>query len=283
MLIQLCAVLYGIHPIFQRYSYTLRGFHMGCYLIALCMGFVADSLYHFRRHLQFPRDTLFPGIQNPSGNHQLYQIHLLFLGCLYLCQCFLHICRCHSHRACHMSSRHGNSLICRQNPRAFTFSLQYLIPQSGIKVPQSAHGTDGCHAAEKLFLCKTLYHTVRHRPGKRGCHQLLNQLFIVPLLFLGFSAARQMYVHINQSRHNILSAQIHLFTPGRNFLLRKNIHNFFSLRQNSQSFLHLHFFCSIQKLSIHICCFHCLFSFFLFIFFCFFYFAFPSLPFSIHT
>ena len=57
-------------------------------------------------------------------------------------------------------------------------------------------------------------------------------------------------MHIDQTGHYIMTAQIDHMIAGQIGAIRYDIYDLFVINQNDKSFLNLHFFCSVEYFSI---------------------------------
>ena len=249
-------MLDGVHAVLQGHPDALGGLHMGGHGIAQAVGPVADGLHHLRRHLQLAGDALGLGVHDAAGDHQLDEVHALLPGPVHLPEGLWDALRRHGDGARHVAAGDGDALVGGQDPGTRPLSGGDLVPEAGIKVPQSAHGTDGGDAAHDLQPGKARHHTVGRRPGKAGAHQAADQLLVVPPLLLGLSVARQVDVEIDEARHQVLPSQVHGLKALRNGLLRGDAHDGLPVRQDGQAVPGQHVPGAVQQVGVAIGVFH---------------------------
>ena len=139
-----------------------------------------------------------------------------------------------------MSPGDRDPLVGGQDTGAQLLAPGNLIPQPGIKIPQAPHRANGRHSAHHFGFGKIGRHAIGRRLQQGVAHQQLYQLGVVPLLLLGLSVPGQMYMHIDQTGHQISALYVHSGVSLRDLPLRHNAHDQFPLCQHRQSAARLH-------------------------------------------
>ena len=256
LIVHLCTVLNGIHPIFQRYLYALRRFGVCRYGVAQPVGFVADGFDHLRLHFQLSGRSLFRSIQHTAGDHQLDKIHLLAAGLSQLSQRFGIVMGRNCHRTRHVSPGHRNALVGGKNARCQQSACSGIVPAAGVKIRNAAHGADGGHAAQQFQLRVAAYQPVGHRTGQAVAQNFAHQRSIVPRLCAGLAVARQMHMQIDQTRHDIAAVQIDDLIAIQIHALIGNGSDLIILGQQDFVRYRLHLLGAVQKDAICICALH---------------------------
>ena len=256
LIVHLCTVLDGIHPIFQRHLHALRRFGVCCYGVAQPVGFVANGFDHLRLHFQLSGRSLFRGIQHTAGDHQLDKIHLLTAGLSQLSQRFGIVMGRNCHRARHVSPGHRNAFVGGKNARCKQSARSGIITAASVKIRNAAHGTDGSHATQQFQLRVAVHQPVGHRTGQAIAQNFAHQRSIVPRLCAGLAVARQMHMQIDQTRHDIAAVQIDDLIAIQIHALIGNGSNLIILGQQDFVRYRLHLLGAIQQDPVRIGTFH---------------------------
>ena len=211
--VHFCAVLNGIHAVFQRHLHAFGRFGVRRHGIAQLVGLVADGLDHFRRHFQLAGGAFFGGVQHAAGDHQLDKVHPLGAGLGELGQGLAVVVGRHGHRACHVAARHRDALVGGKDTGCQQLAGCGIIPAAGVKIGNAAHGADGGHAAQQFQLCIAAHQPVGHRPGQGIAQDLAHQRCIVAGLCTGFAVARQVHMQVDQAGHHIIAVQVDDLIP----------------------------------------------------------------------
>ena len=217
---------------------------------------VADGLDHLRRHLHFTRDALFLRVHHATRDHQLDEVDALRLCGIQLRERLRNRVRGHGDRPGHMSARDGDPLVGGQDPRPYAAARRDLISQPRVKIDKTADRADGRDAAHQLCPGKAADHLIGDLPRQRRGEDRADQLFVVPLLFLRLAAACKMDMHVDQARHQIPALQVDDGIAVKRRPLRDDGADALSVRQDAESFLHLHVLRAVQELSVRECVFH---------------------------
>ena len=155
-----------------------------------------------------------------------------------------------------MSARDGDPLVGGQDPRPYAAARRDLIAQPRVKIGKTADRADGRDAAHQLCPGKAADHLIGDLPRQRRGEDRADQLFVVPLLFLRLAAACKMDMHVDQARHQIPALQVDDGIAVKRRPLRDDGADALSVRQDAESFLHLHVLRAVQELSVCECVFH---------------------------
>ena len=254
--VHFCAVLDGIHAVFQRHLHPFGRFGVGRHGIAHGVGLIAHGLYHLRRHLQLAGGALFGGIQHAAGDHQFDKVHPLGAGLGELGQGLAVVVGRHSHRACHVAARHRDALVGGQNARGQDLPGLGIVPAAGVKIRDAAHGADGGHAAQQLQLCIAAHHAVGHRTGQAVAQNFTHQRRIIPRLCAGLAVAGQMHMQVDEARHRIAAVEVDDLIAVQVGALVRNGGDDAVLAQQHLVCLRLHLLGAVQQNAIDICPLH---------------------------
>ena len=249
-LVRFCTVFDGIHAVFQCNANALWRFYMSGNLISGSVSLLTDGANHFRRHLQFTGNAFFFCVQHTAGDHQLHEIYMFGFGLFQMCQSFLYGMGSNGDRPSHVTAGNGDALIRCKNTGTWLCSGFDLISQAGIKVSKATHGADRGDTAEYFIFCEATDHFVSDSAGQSVAHDGLHFLFIVLLFLLRLAISGKVNMHIDQTGHYIMTAQIDHMIAGQIGAIRYDIYDLFVINQNDKSFLNLHFFCSVEYFSI---------------------------------
>ena len=143
-------VLDRIHAVFQRRAHSFGTFRMRGDPIPRRVRFLAACPDIFGRHFQYAGLPFHFCVQNAARHHQFNPIRPICADRAHKRATFRLAVRGVRHRTRHMAVGNGNRHVGNQHPRPDNFSRRDTVADNGIKIAQSAHGTDRRHARKKL-------------------------------------------------------------------------------------------------------------------------------------
>ena len=131
-----------------------------------------------------------------------------------------------------MSAGNGDAFVGRKDARTVQFSFKDFITHSCIVISETADRTHRSDAAHQCGSGKIRNHFIGDTGGDGVAEKKLYQLCIVPLFLRRLAGAGQMDMHVDQSRHQILSFQIELLVSVNMRFLINDILNDSVIDQN---------------------------------------------------
>ena len=127
VLVGVCAVLNGIYTVFKRSTQSGGAFNMRRHLVAEPVRLVAAGTNKLRRHLEYPRLTLYLCVEDAAGYHYLYKVGLVFGDLADISDAVVLGFRFVSQQPCHMPLGHGDRHVRNEHPRPDALALVYIV------------------------------------------------------------------------------------------------------------------------------------------------------------
>ena len=169
---------------------------------------VANRAHHIRLHLELARRTLFFGIKDAAGNHELDKIDTLQPGSLNLRKRLWNATCRDGNRTGHVTSRHRYAHIGSKNARSLQLSRRGVITHARVEVTQAAYCSYGGDAAVQLHARVFGDKAVGDGSRKTIRHNFPYQRLVITLLLLGFAVACQMHMHVYEARKEIGALEV---------------------------------------------------------------------------
>ena len=255
-LVRLCAVLDGVHAVFQRHAHALGRLGVRCHGVAERVRPLAHGAHHLGRHLQLTGHAALGRVHDAAGDHQFHKVGALRVHGVHLRQRLVDRPGSDGDGTSHVPTGHGDALVGGQDARADAAADCNFVAQARVERAQPADGADRRHAAEQLVARKTAHHAVGHRARDGIGEDAAHELFVVALLFLDLAAAGQMHVHVDEAGQQIAPAQVDARVPRRGGAGGHDVRDRPAVRQHAQPGLHAHVLRAVDQIGVVKCVFH---------------------------
>ena len=217
------------------------------------MGTVAHRAHHGGVHLELAGRALLLGVEHTSGDHELDKVGALGSGDVDLPQGLGDAVRRDGNRARHVAARHRDSLVGSEDARSVELAGGAGVAHARVEVAQAADGADGGDAAVQLQARVLRHQAIRDRTREAVGHDLLDQRLVVALLLLGLAIAREVHVHVDETRKQVGTLEVNELAAGEVRLARGgDLHDALPLNDDRIALERLHALGSVEHVCIDV-------------------------------
>ena len=261
---ELCPVLYSVHAVLERHSYSFGALNMSRYFESELMSLIACRLHYLRRHLESSRHALFIGVHYAASDHQLDEIWLCIRYLTHQFSGFLRRAHSRRDRAREVSARDGYSRVGRYDARTFQLAFIYEVSDLRVKIQHAADCPYGGDSAHHFCFGISCHHLFCRCSYRLVAGEQLVQLSVVLRLAVclrRLATEGKMHVQVYKAREQISSFQINYLIALQIFQFGCYPHYAVAVCQHRLACDRLHVLAAVQDHSVHKCVFHSLIPF----------------------